>query len=145
MSGTKFVAMGAAIEGEKFDLQSRKLDIGLPTQHPVTKKMVHRFRLGIDSSACVAEAYADPSASLVFENSAAEVGSVLEAPVISGWSCKPMKEPNIQRGSASHSAAVLSIKGGCFAQIEQIYRHYADDPTFADRNPPVVLQHVERG
>ena len=143
MSEAKFVAMGAAIEGEKFGLQSRKLDIGLPMEHPRTKKLVHRFRLGIDSSASVSEAYENPAERIAYENSQVAEGSALEAPVIAGWSCKPMKEPHITKGSGSHSAATLSIKGGCFAQIDQIYRHYADDPTFESRNPPVVLKLLE--
>ncbi|WP_156432107.1 hypothetical protein [Burkholderia latens] len=129
--------MGASIEGEKIDVQTRQWDAGRPMLDPKTNKKRYAFRLGIRSSAVISEAYADPANSVSVATSMISEGDEIMGTTIRGWSKKPLGKPNVEKGSGSHSASFLTVKGGCFARVEIPAREILEN---ASLETPVSLQ-----
>lgn len=112
------VSICSSVEGEKLDLKTRQFHASPPTKDPGTGKIRYGFRLGVRSSVVVTEAYAEPKASKAVDTSMTAIGDEILGTSIDGWSKKPLGKPNVSRGSASHSASFISIRGGCYAHIE---------------------------
>lgn len=129
-------ARGAAIEGEKIKVQTRKFDAYPPKRHP-HKGLMWQFGLGIRSSAEITEAYTEPNSKVVFTTSLTALGDEILGTCIDGWSRKPLGEPNISKGSASHSASHLHIYGGCYACVEIPPREHLDSAEISAKNPPI--------
>lgn len=129
--------MGASIEGEKIDVQTRQWDAGRPMLDPKTNKRRYGFRLGIRSSAVISEAYGDPANSVSSESSMVQEGDEIMGATIRGWSKKPLGKPNVEKGSGSHSASFLTVKGGCFARVDTPAREILEN---ARLDAPVSLE-----
>lgn len=132
-------AQGAAVEGEKIQIQTRQFGTYPPKKHP-QRGIIYSFRLGIRSSAEITEAYLDPKATVAFSTSLTSLGDVIMGTSIGGWSRKPLGEPNIAKGSGTHSASHLQISGGCYAHVQIPPRDHLDSAEIAAKNPPIVQQ-----
>lgn len=131
-------AIGASVEGEKISLQTRKFEPYPPKTDAKLKTLTFRFKLGINGRAEVSEAYLSPTTSCYWATSMTNVGDSINGTVISGWSSKPLGKPNISKGSGTHSASFVDIKGGCGAEVEQSPREQMESVEFQRRNPPVI-------
>ena len=136
-------SIGSSVEGEKLRLQTRKWYVTLPVRCKRTKKMQYRFKLGMRSEAVIGQAYEDPETMIHIVSSFIEAGDRIEGAVISGWSYKTLKEPNVTKCSGTHSGSVLQVVGGCLAQVDASPREHLDSAEIAARNPEVEqIQHV---
>ena len=128
---------GASVEGEKLGLKTRKFYHIPPTKDPATKKTRWGFKLGMNSLASIEEAYESKEQS-VYESSMLVKGDAVQAESIHGWSLKPFGEPNISKGSGTHSASHLGVTGGCFAKVIVTPRHLLQDAEFMKKNPAIT-------
>lgn len=131
-------AIGASVEGEKISLQTRKFEPYPPKVDSKLKTLKFRFKLGMNGRAEVTEAYLSPHTSCHWSTSMTNVGDRINGTVISGWSSKPLGKPNISKGSGTHSASYVDIKGGCAAEVEQSPREQMESVDFQRRNPQVI-------
>lgn len=138
------VVTGAAIEGEKLKLQTRKFDSYPPKRVAETKQVRYTFKMGMHSDAEIAEAYPNPQAVCIYRTSMVCVGDKISGQTISGWALKPLGPPNISKGSGTHSASHLSISGGCYSWIAISPREILENAEFQKDNPPIVQIPYER-
>ena len=131
-------AIGASVEGEKISLQTRKFEPYPPKIDSKLKTLKFRFKLGMNGRAEVTEAYLNPLTTCHWSTSMTNVGDRINGTVISGWSSKPLGKPNISKGSGTHSANYVDIKGGCAAEVEQSPREQMENIDFQKRNPQVI-------
>lgn len=125
------IAICSSIEAEKIELKTRKFNSSPPVMDAQSKEMRWGFQLGMNSSAWIGQAYDAPETSVVFDSSMVEDDDKLTGGCIDGWSKKPLGKPHVQKGSGSHSATFVSIKGGCYAHIQAPAREHLDNPDMA--------------
>lgn len=125
------IAICSSIEAEKIELRTRKFNSSPPVMVAGSKEMRWGFQLGMNSFAQIEEAYASPKTSVVFVSSMVDVADKLTGGCIDGWSRKPLGRPHVSKGSGSHSATFVSIKGGCYAHIQTPAREHLDNPAMA--------------
>ena len=132
-------AIGATIEGEKLDVQTRKFEAYPPKRDSATNVKQFAFKLGIRSSAEISEAYPNPPAVCHYTNSMFAVADRVEGTVISGWAYRALGKPNVETCSGRHSGSVLSIKGGALATVDISPREHLESPGFLERDPPRTM------
>jgi hypothetical protein len=108
--------VGDSIEGRKVSVQTRQFHPFPPKKNAETGERRYGFKLGIRSTAEIAEEN-DAADIPVSSKSMKSLGDSVFGESISGWARKPLGDPNVSKGSASHSAGFLLISGGCFAQV----------------------------
>ncbi|WP_322086051.1 hypothetical protein [Burkholderia sp. BCC1999] len=138
------IAICSSIEAEKIELKTRKFNASPPTIDPGSKQMRWGFQLGMNSSAWIDQPYSSPMNDVVFTTSMVAQGDLLTGGCIDGWSRKPLGKPHVSKGSASHSATFVSIKGGCYAHIQTPAREHLDSPAMAGKIKEVAQEARER-
>jgi hypothetical protein len=130
-------SIGSSVEGEKIDLSTRKFYAYPMRRCRQTNKWQHPFSLAIFGSAEVTQAYSDPTTQAYLTSSMIVTGDRIHGAAISGWAAKTLKEPNVTKTTHTHSANVLSIKGGCFAEVTAPPREHSESEDIQARHPPV--------
>jgi hypothetical protein len=129
--------IGSSVEGEKMDLETRQFFALRPRRCKRTKKMQYPFSLSIFGSAEISQAYEDPSTQAHLSTSMVANGDKVHGTSVSGWALKLLKEPYITKTTHTHSASTLSVKGGCFAQVDTPPREHLDSADIQKRHPPI--------
>jgi hypothetical protein len=122
------IAICSSIEAEKIELKTRKFNSSPPVIDAGSKEMRWGFQLGMNSSAWIEEPYASPEKSVAFLSSMVATADKLTGGCIDGWSRKPLGKPHVSKGSGTHSATFLSIRGGCYAHIQTPAREHLENP-----------------
>ena len=130
-------AIGASVEGEKLDLVTRKWET-YPPKKDAEAKTRYDFKLGMNGSAEITEAYQDPLVVCVYTTSMFEVRDSVNGTVVTGWAYKPLGRPNVKKASGTHSGTFVSISGGCGAIVRISPREQLQNPEFQLRNPQIV-------
>ncbi|WP_208278608.1 hypothetical protein [Massilia oculi] len=128
---------GSSVEGEKMDLATRQFFALPPRRCKRTKKMQYPFSLSIFGSAEISEAYEEPEIQAHLSTSMVAIGDKVHGTSVSGWASKLLKEPYVTKTTHTHSASVLSVKGGCFAQVDAPPREHLESADIQKRNPAV--------
>lgn len=129
------IAICSSIEGEKIAFKTRQY-------FPVPPSIVNgekrwNFSLGINSSAWIVQAYAQPEEESTYSTSLLAVGDTVQGGGIDGWTRKLLGKPKKDKGSGAHSAYFLTVHGGCYAHIETPERAHLNSPEIAKKVAPI--------
>lgn len=130
-------SIGSSVEGEKLELTTRKFYAYPMRRCRRTNKWQHPFSLAIFGSAEISQAYANPDCEAYLTTSMVAVGDRIHGSAVSGWAAKTLREPNVTKATHTHSANVLSVKGGCFAEVDAPPREHSESAEIQGRHPPV--------
>jgi hypothetical protein len=126
------IAICSSIEAEKIQIKTRQFNPSPPIMDATTRQMRWNFQLGINSSAWIVHEYSS-KASVVFETSMVANEDKITGGCIDGWSRRPLGKPNVEKGSGTHSAEFLVVKGGCYAHIQTPERAHLNSPAMTSK------------
>ncbi|MDP3111586.1 MAG: hypothetical protein Q8M71_05750 [Thermodesulfovibrionales bacterium] len=115
----------SSIEGAVVSLKARKINLQLPRRNTYTKlkvSVIYPYKLDRNSEAVILKEL-KPKKFIIRHNSMLSVGDKIKGDMISGLSTVIIKlgKAKIKRGSGTHKASFLSVKGFIFAKLEKSF------------------------
>lgn len=112
----------SSLEAEKILIRARKFQVQPPRRDPKIGKMVFPFKVSIFGVALIEEAY-ESDVVLYRECSHRAIGDELRGEALDGFAKKPFGRERVAKGSGTHKATFVDMRGGVYAHVEIAPRH----------------------